>query len=487
MTLLDLFDAARSERADAPAVNGRSYAGLHAASLRVARRLHEAGLRAGDRFALYCENRLAFVYAYLAGLRLGAVIVPVNVLYRAAELEHVLSDAAVSLVLTSAGTRPHLAKAGAFGAVDAAAVEAWAMESGEPEPPPVAPGGDDDAAIIYTSGTTGRSKGAVLTHTNLAAIASQVAVAWRWTSRDTLYVALPLFHMHGLGAALNGTFAAGGHLLFDERFDAARTLETLHRDDVTMCFGVPTMYVRLLESLEGAPPRLRLWVSGSAALASDVFAGFEARFGAQILERYGATEFGFACTNRFGGPRVPGSVGIPTPGARVRVAAPGSATPLPAGEVGEMLVAGPGVCRGYWGNPQATAEAFVLDEAGTRWYRSGDLARYDTAHDVYRIVGRIKELIITGGFNVYPLEVENELNRLPGIRASAVVGMPDPARGELPWAFVEADGAFDAGAVRAALGERLASFKVPREIVVVDELPRNALGKVEKHKLRDAR
>ena len=265
MTLLDLLDAARCERAESPAVNGETYAALHAASLRVAAHLHEFGLRAGDRLALYCENRMAFVYAYLAALRMGAVVVPVNVLYRASELEHVLNDAAVSLVLTSEGTHAHVAATGSYATIDAADVEATARASGEVHRPAGnPPGADDDAAIIYTSGTTGRSKGAVLTHTNVAAIASQVAVAWRWTARDTLYVALPLFHMHGLGAALNGTFAAGAHLRFDERFHARRALDVLRGGEITMFFGVPTMYVRLLEALDGAAPRLRLWVSGSA-------------------------------------------------------------------------------------------------------------------------------------------------------------------------------------------------------------------------------
>lgn len=487
MTVLDLFDAARSERGDAPAVNGVGYEALHAGSLRSARLLRDAGLRGGDRIALYCENRLAFVYAYLAALRLGAIVVPVNVLYRTAELQHVLADADVALVLASESTRPFVTAAGPYATIDAGAVEACAADPAAPqlEPPWPGPGADDDAAIIYTSGTTGRSKGAVLTHTNVAAIASQVAIAWRWTAADTLYAALPLFHMHGLGAALNGTFAAGAHFVFDERFDAARTLRTLRGGQITMFFGVPTMYVRLLEALDGEPPRLRLWVSGSAALAPDVFDAFAQRFGARIVERYGATEFGFACTNRFGGPRVPGSVGVPTPGTRVRVVAPGGTTAaLPDGEVGEFLVSGPGVCRGYWRNAQATADAFLIDDDGTRWYRSGDLARYDPEFDAYRIVGRIKELIITGGFNVYPLEVENELNLLPGVRASAVVGIPDAARGELPHAFVEADGPLDVEALRAALGERLASFKVPRRIEIVEALPRNALGKIEKHKLR---
>jgi malonyl-CoA/methylmalonyl-CoA synthetase len=204
----------------------------------------------------------------------------------------------------------------------------------------------------------------------------------------------------------------------------------------------------------------------------------------QILERYGATEFGYALGNRYAGPRIAGSVGVEMPGMRVRVADRNTFATLPAGEVGELLVHGPTVCRGYWNNPVATAEAFVTDDAGTRWFKSGDLAEYDAAQEVYRIVGRLKELIITGGFNVYPLEVENELNRCPGVIASAVVGFPDPARGELPVAFVEASGHVDPESLRVALGARLASFKIPRAIHVVDALPRNALGKVEKHRLR---
>jgi malonyl-CoA/methylmalonyl-CoA synthetase len=478
MTLLDFFDAARAERGDAYAVNDVTYEALHTGSLRVASRLAAEGLRRGDRIALYCENRLGFIYAYLAALRLGAIVVPVNVLYRAAELEHVLGDADVAAVVASAGTRAQIDALPVRKTHSAEDIETWAHDANaSSELPDRAPSAEDDAVIIYTSGTTGRSKGAVLTHGSVASIASQVVVAWRWTARDTLYAALPLFHTHGLSAALNGTLTAGGRFICDERFDAKRAIATLRREDVTMFFGVPTMYVRLLEALDGPPPALRLCVSGSAALAPDVFAAFEARFGMQILERYGATEFGFALSNRFGGPRVPGSVGVPMPGVRVRIEAG-------EGETGELLVTGPSVCRGYWNDPAATEAAFVTGADGVRWYKSGDLATYDTEHDVYRIVGRLKELIITGGFNVYPLEVENELNRLPGIIASAVVGQPDAARGELPVAFVEVDRPVDTEALRLALGERLASFKIPREIHILEALPRNAMGKIEKHHLR---
>jgi malonyl-CoA/methylmalonyl-CoA synthetase len=229
---------------------------------------------------------------------------------------------------------------------------------------------------------------------------------------------------------------------------------------------------------------LRLCVSGSAALSGEVFERFRTRFGVTILERYGSTEFGFALGNRYGGPRVPGSVGIPFPGVRVRIAS-ADGTDLGSDGVGELLVNGPNVCRGYWRNPAATAAAFFVDADGTRWYRSGDLAAYDAQAQVYRIVGRLKDLIISGGFNVYPLEVENEIEPFAGVRACAVVGAPDPARGESIVAFVEADpNSFDAVALDAFLRERLASFKIPKRFIVVDALPRNALGKVEKPKLR---
>jgi len=249
---------------------------------------------------------------------------------------------------------------------------------------------------------------------------------------------------------------------------------------------VPTMYVRLLERpLDAAPPPLRLWVSGSAPLSADLFEQFRERFGAEILERYGATEFGFALTNRYGGPCIPGSVGVPFPAMRVRIASPGSAEPAPDDEVGEVLVSGTSVFKGYWENPDATADAFIVDDEGTRWYRSGDLGTYDSAQQVYRIVGRLKELIITGGFNVYPREVEIEIDQFVAVRASAVVGRPDRARGELPVAFIEAESGFDPEALLVHLRARVASFKVPREIIVVEALPRNALGKIEKHRLRE--
>jgi malonyl-CoA/methylmalonyl-CoA synthetase len=488
VTLLDLFDAAVADRADALAFNDATYAELHAGSLRVAARFAELGLERGQRIALYVENRLGFVYAYLAALRLGATVVPINVLYRASDLRHVLLNSGAACVVVSEASRPHvLALAEPPSVVDAADVEAWAVDAAIEPAIPVRPSPGEVATIIYTSGTTGRSKGAMLTHGNVAAIASQVVVAWRWRADDSLLIALPLFHMHGLGAALNGTLAAGARVIVHERFDAHAVLSALRTGAYTMFFGVPTMYVRLLENAGDAPvPPLRLYVSGSAALRPDVHAAFAARFGAQILERYGASEFGFALTNRYAGPRVPGAVGVPTPGTRVTVVSQGGLERVPPDEVGELLVAGPTVFAGYWNAPEASAAAFAVEGDGTRWYRSGDLARYDSEHDVYRIAGRIKELIISGGFNVYPREVEDEIERYPGVRACAVVGVADAARGEVPVAYAECDPIFDVEAMLADLRTRLASFKIPKAVYVVDALPRNALGKVEKARLRDA-
>ena len=486
-SVLDALDAHAAARPDALALDDISYAPLRDASLRVAAKLRAAGLQPGDRLAIYAENRPVFIYAYLGGLRAGAVVVTVNVLYRTSDLEHILSDASPSIVAVSEQSAPYVAPRDGRAIVDVADVERWAFD------PTIAPLADapaidrDDVAIlIYTSGTTGRSKGAMLTHGNLAAIAEQLGEAWHWTTEDTLLLTLPLFHVHGLGAGLNGTLVAGARVLLRERFDAPSVIAALANGDATMFFGVPTMYVRILEQ---SPPgarfdRVRLFVSGSAALPASVHEEFARRFGVSILERYGSTEFGFALSNRYEGARHAGTVGFPLPHVDVRLADPASANDVAPGEAGEILVHGPNVFRGYWRNDAATESAFVADAQGWRWYRSGDLATFDPARG-YTINGRLKELVISGGFNVYPIEVEDELLRIPGIRAAAVVGQPDPARGEIPVAFVETGEGFDADATLATLRERLASFKVPKALYPIDALPRNAMGKVEKPRLRE--
>jgi len=485
-SIIEALDAHAASRPDALAFDDDTYAALRDASLRVAAKLRRAGLRAGDRLAIYAENRPGFVYAYLGGLRAGAIVVTVNVLYRASDLQHVLDDATPSVLAVSAQSAPFVPPGAAHAQVDLADVESWAHDlSIAPLPNPPALQRDAVAILIYTSGTTGRSKGAMLTHGNLGAIAGALVEAWRWTERDTLLLTLPLFHVHGLGAGLNGTLVAGGRVLLRERFDAPSAIETLARGEATMFFGVPTMYVRILEQAPDATrfERVRLFVSGSAALPASVHEEFAARFGVSILERYGATEFGFALSNRYDGPRYAGTVGFPLPGVEVRLVDPATAREVDPGEAGEIRVCGANVCAGYWRNDDATADAFACDAAGHRWYKSGDLATFDPERG-YAINGRLKELVISGGFNVYPIEVEDELLRIPGIRAAAVVGQPDSARGEIPVAFVETDDAFDADATLATLRERLASFKVPKRLYPIDALPRNAMGKVEKPRLR---
>jgi malonyl-CoA/methylmalonyl-CoA synthetase len=485
-TVLDALDANAAQRPDALALDDVSYGALHDASLRVAAKLGEAGLKPGDRLAIYAENRPGFVYAYLGGLRAGAIVVTVNVLYRTSDLEHILDDATPAVVCVSEQSAPYVAPLEGRATVALADVEAWARDASiGPLADPPALDADDGAILIYTSGTTGRSKGAMLTHGNLLAIAEQLVEAWRWTQDDTLLLTLPLFHVHGLGAGLNGTLVAGARVLLRERFDAQAVVATLAAGGATMFFGVPTMYVRILEHT--APgvrfDQMRLFVSGSAALPAAVHEEFARRFGISILERYGSTEFGFALSNRYEGPRHAGTVGYPLPRNHVRLADPGSGADIAPGEAGEILVHGPNVFKGYWRNPAASEAAFAYDAEGRRWYRSGDLATFDPERG-YVINGRLKELVISGGFNVYPIEVEDELLRIPGIRAAAVVGQPDPARGEIPVAFVETDAEFDAERALATLRERLASFKVPKHLYPIDALPRNAMGKVEKPRLR---
>jgi malonyl-CoA/methylmalonyl-CoA synthetase len=288
---IDVVRRVAAQRAEAPAIDELTYAELWRQTGRVAGRLAERGVERGDRVAIYCENRRGFVLAYLASLRLGAIAVPTNVLYRAADFGNILGDATPRLVVGSEQTRPHVPAATPF--VDAAEVERWATDAALPgEFSDVAVEPDDVAIMIYTSGTTGRAKGALITHGNLSAIAAQVGEAWHWTSADTLLITLPLFHIHGLGAGLNGTLAAGAHALIRERFDVNEVVKLLQSGEVTLFFGVPTMYVRFIEKIPPQTfPHVRLFVSGSAALPADVHRAFEEKFGASILERYGRIRF----------------------------------------------------------------------------------------------------------------------------------------------------------------------------------------------------
>jgi malonyl-CoA/methylmalonyl-CoA synthetase len=451
--------------------------------------LKASGLLPKERVALFLGNCPEFLVAYLGTHLAGGVVVPVNTQYRKTELRHIFGDAGVRMCLTDANVRPELE-----GVREDLPNLETVVEVGEELQDFLGaapntyegglPDGEDLAAIAYTSGTTGRSKGAMLLHRNLVANAEAVCTAWRWTADDVLLLALPLFHVHGLMVGAHGTFFAGAGAELHRKFDAATVYDALLDGRVTMFFGVPTMYTRLLREAalrEERPRPLRLYVSGSAPLSPQTFDEFERLFGERILERYGMTETVMNLTNPYDGERKPGTVGMPFPGQEARVVDVKSREPLPAGEVGEIEVRGPHVFAGYWKRPDATEESF--DEDG--WFRTGDLGYVDE-EGYFTISGRAKELIISGGYNVYPREVEEVIEGCPGVSEVAVVGLPDPEYGERVVAAVVRDYPdLSAAKVKEFCRETLASYKKPRDVVFVDALPRNALGKVLKHEVRD--
>jgi malonyl-CoA/methylmalonyl-CoA synthetase len=483
-----------------------SYGELWADIERFAHGLRSWGAQPQDRVALFLENCPPFVVAYLGAHLAGCIAVLVNTQYRQVELSHILNDAGVRLCVSSPAGAVELAPISApslealvlVGDESAAnervaeqtperfSFEEWlargARDAGYRFPTP-AP--NDPAVLAYTSGTTGRAKGALLLQRNLLANIEAIAQAWRWTASDRLLLTLPLFHAHGLMVGMHGTLYTGASVLLRRKFDAADALTTINADPtITMFFGVPTMYGRLLAEAEqrGAPRPLRLYVSGSAPLSPQVFAEFERVFGQRILERYGMTETIMNTTNPYDGERRPGTVGAPFPEQEARVVSVSDRQPLPEGEIGEIEVRGPHIFAGYWNRPDATAAAFSADG----WFKTGDLG-WRSADGYYTITGRARELIISGGYNIYPREVEDVLAEHPAVAEVAVLGAPDADMGEQVVAVIvpQHGQAPDAGEIIAFCRERLASYKKPRQVVFVESLPRNALGKVQKHLLAD--
>lgn len=494
MQLLDLFDHAFVERRDVVALEVRDATGalttftfgaLDERRRRLARVLAARGVRAGDRLAVLLPNGVGFVDVLLAALTLGAIVVPVNVLYREREIAHILDDASPVAVITSPALAESLPAGTPHWTVDALTEEATDAAPMSARP---AFDGETPALIVYTSGTTGRSKGAVLTHNNCLANTLALLACWRITSADRYLAALPLFHVHGLGNGLFTWLASGNRMRLLERFDAATIGDEFRDFAPTLFFGVPTMYVRLLElpaeQARAIGAGMRLFVCGSAALPAQLLQDFAARFGHVILERYGMSETLMNLGNPYVGERRAGSVGLPFPGVAIRIVDPSGAE-VPDGTTGELWVRGPNVFRGYWRRPDADAEAFVAatDAPGrASWFRTGDLA--ERAADGYvTLRGRRTDLIISGGFNIYPREIEELLVECAGIREAAVVGVPDARRGELPVAYVVADDDAAVAALEGRCRSALASFKVPRAFVRVAALPRTALGKVQKHLL----
>ncbi len=484
--------AGHGERPAIQVPGGRcwSYAELEDESARIAGFLRGLGVAPGERVAVQVDKSPQALFLYLACLRAGLVYLPLNTAYPERELDYFLADAEPAVVVcrpescellerlaASRGVGHVLTLDGAGGGSLAAGARA-----AEPLAEVVACGGEECAAILYTSGTTGRPKGAMLSHANLAANALTLHRVWGFRPGDVLLHALPLFHTHGLFVACHCALLNASPMILLERFDPRAVIEQLPRATVMM--GVPTFYTRLLaEPAFGAEPcrNMRLFISGSAPLLEQTFHEFRERTGHTILERYGMTEAGMVTSNPLDGERKPGTVGPPLPGVSLRVVDE-TGQPLPPGKVGAIEYRGPNVFKGYWRRPEKTAEEFTADG----YFRSGDLGLIDEDGYVV-IVGRSKDLVISGGYNVYPKEVEVVIDALEGVAESAVIGVPDPDLGERVTAVVVArpGAALSEEGIIAAVRPQLAGYKVPKRVHLVAELPRNAMGKVQKSELRE--
>ncbi len=494
MNLYALFDRADLDRGS-PLItrpDGSTITYGHAFEMagRAANALTELGLRPGDRVAVQVEKSAEAIFLYLGCLRAGLVFLPLNTAYTLPELEYFIADASPGLVVAgsvSASTLGQTCKklgVANFETLDAdgsGSLFERVRRSGSKSE--VTDRADSDlAAILYTSGTTGRSKGAMLTHGNLASNCSALANIWEFSKHDVLLHALPMFHTHGLFVGLNVTLCAGSSLLLLNSFDAAHVLQLLPH--ATCMMGVPTFYTRLLEhqSLNREiTQNIRLFVSGSAPLLPETHVAWKQRTGHDILERYGMTETNMNASNPYSGPRKAGTVGLPLPKVDIRIVND-EGHPVEQGQVGMIEVHGPNVFKGYWKLPVKSAEEFTSDG----YFVSGDLGRFD--EDGYlSIIGRAKDMIISGGYNVYPSELESEIDLLPGVLESAVVGVPHPDLGEGVVAVIVPIGeaAVAEGDVIAALKSRLAGYKIPKKIFGVSELPRNTMGKVQKSLLRE--
>jgi malonyl-CoA/methylmalonyl-CoA synthetase len=467
-----------------------SYGGLIARAGQMANVLVERGVKTGDRVAVQVEKSVANIVLYLATVRAGAVYLPLNTAYTLNELNYFIGDAEPSLVVCDPSKADGIAAlaakvkarvetldANGSGSLTDAATKAKSDFTTAPR------ANDDLAAILYTSGTTGRSKGAMLSHDNLASNSLTLVDYWRFTDKDVLIHALPIYHTHGLFVATNVTLFARASMIFLPKLDPDLIIKLMARATVLM--GVPTFYTRLLQNpalSRETTKHMRLFVSGSAPLLAETHREWSARTGHAVLERYGMTETNMNTSNPYDGERVPGAVGFPLPGVSARVTDPETGKELPREEIGMIEVKGPNVFKGYWRMPEKTKSEFRDDG----FFITGDLGKIDAKGYVH-ILGRGKDLVISGGFNVYPKEIESEIDAMPGVVESAVIGVPHADFGEgVTAVLVRQPGAtIDEAAVLKGLDGRLAKFKMPKRVFVVDELPRNTMGKVQKNILRD--
>jgi malonyl-CoA/methylmalonyl-CoA synthetase len=467
-----------------------SYGDLIARAGQMANVLVARGVKPGDRVAVQVEKSVANIVLYLATVRAGAVYLPLNSAYTLNELDYFIGDAEPSLVVCDPSKAEGLAP---IAAKVKAKVETLgpngkgslteAADKASSEFATVSRANDDLAAILYTSGTTGRSKGAMLTHDNLASNSLALVGYWGFTDKDVLIHALPIYHTHGLFVATNVTLFARASMIFLPKLDPDLIIKLMARATVLM--GVPTFYTRLLQNAglsRETTKHMRLFISGSAPLLAETHREWSARTGHAVLERYGMTETNMNTSNPYDGERVPGAVGFPLPGVSVRVTDPETAKELPREEIGMIEVKGPNVFKGYWRMPEKTKAEFRDDG----FFITGDLGKIDAKGYVH-ILGRGKDLVISGGFNVYPKEIESEIDAMPGVIESAVIGVPHADFGEGVTAVLVCNKGADVSeaAVLKALDGRLAKFKMPKRVFVVDDLPRNTMGKVQKNILRD--
>ena len=463
-----------------------SYADVVGLSGRLAHQLQALGVQAGDRVAVQVDKSVEAIALYLATIRAGAVFLPLNTAYTRAEVGYFLQDAEPCVFVCSSK------RAGEFEGIEARLTTldgdggGSLMQAAQAHPAAfddIARGPQDLAAILYTSGTTGLSKGAMLSHDNLLSNSKTLVDYWQFTADDVLLHALPIFHTHGLFVATNVAMIAGASMIFLSRFNLDQMIE--HLTNATALMGVPTFYTRLLADDRfdrDLVAHMRLFVSGSAPMLAETHVEFEERTGHRILERYGMTETNMNTSNPYVGERRAGSVGFPLPGVEIRIADPETGAALPAGEIGMIEIRGPNVFLGYWRKPEKTA----LELRDDGFFISGDLGKFDD--DGYlHILGRDKDLIISGGYNIYPKQIETEIDALEGVLESAVFGIAHADLGEaVAAAVVPIDGAeLDGEQLIKALEPVLARFKLPREVFIIDELPRNAMGKVQKNSLRE--
>jgi malonyl-CoA/methylmalonyl-CoA synthetase len=467
-------------------------AGAFEADIRAAAgALERLGVQKGDRVAAQVEKSVEAAALYLGALTIGAAFLPLNTAYQKGEIGYFLGDAEPALFVCDpkdlAVLGPVAAAAGvpAVRTLDAAGQGTWrdAVEEATPIDAVESMDDGDLAAICYTSGTTGRSKGAMITHGNLRSNAQSLIEVWGLRPDDVLLHTLPIFHIHGLFVALNTSLLNGSKILWQSRFEADAALQRLA--EATVFMGVPTYYTRLLADprfTREAVQHMRLFVSGSAPLLVDTFDEFEQRTGQRILERYGMTEAGMICSNPLTGARRSGTVGLPLPQVEVRIG-DGEGGTLPAGEIGVIEVRGPNVFAGYWRMPEKTATEFRADG----FFITGDMGTIDPADSYVSVVGRAKDLIICGGLNVYPKEIEEAIDAMDGVQETAVIGLPHPDFGEAVAAVVKPrpGAALDGDTIAMRLKGEIANFKVPKRVWIVDDLPRNAMGKVQKNLLRE--